>query len=595
MNTLALIQALVFLQTRTTANNIRVRLKRLRQPKYLVSGIVGLGYFYLIWGRHLFTIGRGAHDVPSISPDARLGILNIATLAIAALAAISWVFANDRASVAFTETELAFLIPAPISRRLLLRYKMIKSMVMTLFSAVIFALVSGRFVRDGHAVFHVGGWWLALVAVNLHGMAASFTVQRLTDRGLSGWRRKVVAAVIFILIAATIAWWAQSVPTPTLGHPPSPVGSSQEPISEELKTMVPLEDWFNHAVGDGLGYWLFLPARIAVKPWFANGWVEFCSSSLAALGLIATLGWWVESSDIAFEEASLNRARKQAELVAQVRAGNRIRAIKRKKVKPLWELQPTGQAVVAFLWKNLIQAGFTQRFTMVLSGTAVGFIIAARFELPEWARWAIWIMAVGLGTLILLIGGSFCGRTLSRELEMMDVFKLYPLAGWQIVAGQLAGGIAIMTVYVWTALVMAIVFIPDSLDIYRMGYSTLIALAISLALIVPPLGFVNALIPAAAAIYFPAWVRAPKEAQVGFEVTGQRLLMMLGVILVLFLALAPSAVVGGAIAGFGARFGYPTLSISIGGMLAATILAVEAGIGIWFLGRLFERYDSSSE
>ncbi len=595
MNTLALIQALVFLQTRTVANNIRVRLKRLRQPKYMVSGIVGLGYFYLIWGRHLFTIGRTTQAIPSLSPEARIGILNIATVVVAALAALSWIFTSGRAAVAFTETELAFLLPAPMSRRLLLRYKMVKSMMMTLFSAVIFSLVSGRFVRDGHAFFHIIGWWLPLVITNLHSMAASFTVQRLTDRGLANWKRRGAAVVILLLIAGGIGWWVWTVPPPALKPFLSEVGKAQQPVSQELQAMGPIEGWFNHAVGDGPAYWLFLPARIAIKPWFATNWLEFAASALAALGLIGVLGWWVESSDIAFEEASLNRARKQAELVAQVRAGKGVRAIKRKRVKPLWELRPTGHAVVAFLWKNLIQSGFTRRFTLTLAGVGVALIIAARLELPEWAQWAIWIMAIGLGALVLLVGGSFCGQTLSRELEMMDVFKLYPLPGWQIVAGQLAGGIAVMTLYVWAALVVAIVFLPDNSDLSQMRSMPMIALAVSLAAIVPPLGFVNALIPAAAAIYFPAWVRAPKEAQVGFEVTGQRLLMMLGVVFVLFFALAPSAVVGGAVAGFGSHFGYPTVSIFFGGLLAAVILAVEAAVGVWFLGRLFERYDSSSE
>ena len=595
MNTLALIQALVFLQTRTMANNIRVRVRRLRQPKYLLSGIVGLGYFYLIWGRHLFSFGQSTQTVPTLSPELRVVILYIATVVVATLAMLSWIFTSGRAAVAFTETELAFLLPAPLSRRLLLRYKMVKSTLLTLFSAVIFSVISGRFVRDGHAFFHVIGWWLALVIMNLHGMAASFTVQRLTERGLANWKRRLAAIVIIALFIGGVVWWVGTVPPPSLKHHPSTVAKTSSAVTDDLAAVIPLQEWLNHAVGEGPAYWALLPARIAIKPWFATNWVEFAGSALSALGVIGLLGLWVESSDIAFEEASLNRAKKQAELVAQVRSGKGVRAIKRKRVKPLWELRPQGHAVAAFLWKNLIQTGFTRRFTQILSGVAVALIIAARIELPEWARWAIWFMAVGLGGIVLLVGGSFCGQTLSRELEMMDVFKLYPLPGWQIVAGQLAGGIALMTLFVWTSLVVALVFLPDQLELAQMRSMPLLALAFSLALLVPPLGFVNALIPAAAAIYFPAWVRAPKEAQVGFEVTGQRLLMMLGVILVVFFALAPSAVVGGAIAGFGSRFGYPTESIFVGGILAAGILTVEAAVGVWFLGRLFERYDSSSE
>jgi len=49
-----MIGALVYLQLTSLRNALSQRLRRLRQPRYLVGAIVGLAYFYFFFFRHFF-------------------------------------------------------------------------------------------------------------------------------------------------------------------------------------------------------------------------------------------------------------------------------------------------------------------------------------------------------------------------------------------------------------------------------------------------------------------------------------------------------------------------------------------------------------
>src|SRR5262245_60219072 len=110
--------ALFYLTYRSFLNGVTTRVKRLRQPKYLIGAILGGAYFYFYFYKFLFRGGQPAAPGPQVIsdavwPTAGAGILLVFTLVV------SWVLPGSRAAMAFTEPEIAFLFPAPISRRLL--------------------------------------------------------------------------------------------------------------------------------------------------------------------------------------------------------------------------------------------------------------------------------------------------------------------------------------------------------------------------------------------------------------------------------------------------------------------------------------------
>ena len=61
MNTWNLIRSLFYLQLWSSLNALKVRLRRLKQPKYLIGALVGLAYLYIWFGRFLL---RGWWSAP---------------------------------------------------------------------------------------------------------------------------------------------------------------------------------------------------------------------------------------------------------------------------------------------------------------------------------------------------------------------------------------------------------------------------------------------------------------------------------------------------------------------------------------------------
>src|SRR5438034_1807139 len=106
-------------------NRVRVRLRRLREPRYLLGAIVGVAYLYFSF----FARGRGsrasaARRVARGAPAVPAGLAafvtagpTLAGLALLAVTAMIWILPGRSALLDFSDAEVQFLFPAPITRR----------------------------------------------------------------------------------------------------------------------------------------------------------------------------------------------------------------------------------------------------------------------------------------------------------------------------------------------------------------------------------------------------------------------------------------------------------------------------------------------
>jgi hypothetical protein len=117
----------------------------------------------------------------------------------------------------------------------------------------------------------------------------------------------------------------------------------------------------------------------------------------------------------------------------------------------------------------------------------------------------------------------------------------------------------------------------------------------SAAIIVPTLNLISLLIPNAAVLLFPAWFQIGAEGPRGIEATGQRLIAMLGQLVVFVTAMIPAVIVFAAVFLLVNLVLGPAVAVPIASFAAAAVLALEAGFGIHLLGRVFERFDLSAE
>jgi hypothetical protein len=554
-----MIAALFYLQYHSTRNRLVTRVKRLQKPKYLIGAIAGGCYFYFYFFRYLFS-GRsvmhgGALNL-GVSPEQLSALESVAAFALFIVVLLAWLIPHERAALTFTEAEVAFLFPAPVSRRTLVNFKLLRSQLRIFFGAFIFSLFFRRF--GGNAWIHAAGWWLVLSMLNLHFLGASFARTLLLDHGVSNRRRRLLVFVVAaVLFTVAVLWAKKMVPEPD--HLNSLDFNATLNYLQTVLTAGPAE-------------YVLYPFRAVVSPFFATDGVAF----FGLLGLAAS--------------------QKLAARVAAVRSGNWAGAKTNQKAKRAWfNLSPVGPAFTALLWKNLIGIGrvFSMRFWILMFALLVMFVaIFSSSGIGQHVSvMAAILLAIALGY-SLLLGPQILRLDFRQDLPQADILKTFPVPAWQIALGEILGPVAVLSGFQWLTLIptTALVFyLPGN---HR---TLLLAICAGAAVLLPVLDFILLLIPNAAVLLFPSWIQTGKESPRGIEATGQRLIFAVGQLLVLSLTLLPAALAF-SIVYFPLKIvAGPEIPVFFAAPAAAIILASEAAAGVYLLGRLFERFDVTDE
>jgi ABC-2 type transport system permease protein len=578
--------ALAYLYLHSAKNRTLSRLKRLKQPKYLFGAVVGGLYFYFYFFRFLIMGGRSDRALPAgvVLPDLSIGLEWFGAMIIFMLLALAWLFPKDRAALEFTEAEVAFLFPAPLSRRTLIHFKLLRSQIRILISALFFALFSGRF-GGGSFWGHALGWWVVLSAINLHYLGCSFVQSIWFGRGIATWKRRAAAITFLTTLLLAVGWWGRE--------------TMRVPRPEDFDGLRAIGNYLRELLASGPMVMILYPFRLLVRPFLAPDAMAMLLALGPALLLLGLHYWWVMRMDVSFEEASLEASQKRAEMLAAVRSGNAalLRPTKNRR-QPLFKLSPVGLRVMALLWKNLIVADqtFNLRFwagTLVVLSTAC-LVLGTRGQLWEMLPKTAGMVALFLAAYSLLLGPQILRQDLRQDLKVADVLKQYPLSGWQIVLGELLAPAVILTFFQWLLLLVALMFSAYLPVKEGIGVGRYIAILVGAGMIAPALNLLWIQIPNAAVLFFPGWFRT-NETQQGMEFTGQRLIMMLGQGLLLTVSLLPAAGAFALVLFLAGMALNLEVGILLGSMLAAVVLAVEAGAGVVYLGRMFERLDLSEE
>ena len=575
--------ALLYLQYHSIKNRTVMRIKRLKQPKYLFGAAVGGLYFYWYFFRTIFgTSTRGQTFALFASPDNQALFESLGALMLLIPLLLAWIIPHQRAALTFTEAEIAFLFPAPISRRTLIHFKLLRSQTAILFTTLLLTIVSRRL--GGHAWIRAAGYWLILSTIHLHFLGSSFALTRLLDRGISTWQRRLgILALVLALAGVVFVWSRQTMPA----FDPSRLTDQQA-----------VKDYIQQVLTAGPVPYLLYPLRLVVRPFLAPNALAFLYAFGPALVLVLLHYAWVVRSNVAFEEASVQASQKLAEKLAAVRAGNwQVARKKPKSKRPPFRLQAIGPPAVALLWKNLISAG--QAFTLRIWISLAVFAIVASMGVTQGSggaglRPVLGMIALMLMVWSILIGAQLLRQDFRQDLSLADLLKTYPLRGWQLALGELLAPAAVLTCVQWLLLIVLVGLFWQSSP-PGLGRPEWLGLAFGAALIMPMLNLIILQIPNAAALAFPAWFQSAKTGGHGIEATGQRLIFMLGQLVVILVALMPAVALFAGVFFLvkmllGTAFAIPLASIA-----AALVLAVEAAFGVVLLGWLFDRFDVSAE
>jgi len=581
-----MIRALLYLQAMSMANAIRARLLRLKQPKYAFGALAGIAYLYFFLFRDAFRKFGQSGPGSDLPTEMGLQFAAIAAFVLLVMVAWSWIMPSARAALKFTEAEVAFLFPAPMTRRMLIHYKLLRSQLGILFSSILIALVLRRGVAlGGNPFMHAAGWWLILSTLNLHFIGASFARERLLELGLHPARRRALGAMLLALVAGACWWWLRTrLPVPD---------------ADQINDLRGVLGYFGRVLALPPLSWLLLPFQWLVAPFFAVDLYSFLRALVPALGLLVAHYFWVIRSDVSFEEASIDVARQRAEKISAMRSGRmRLGSAPLKSRAAPFTLAPKGFVSLAFLWKNLIAVGPFYRLRTWL--IACGIVIAGTLWLgADPARQSLLtivaVIAISFAGWALIGGPMFMQREVRQTLSQLDILKSFPLRGWQIVLGELLSPMVLMTFAQWLLLLTAAMCFSQLPARGVFDPSITVIAAVAIALIAAPLCGLLLCVPYAGLLYFPAWMESSSGTGGGIEVLGQRLLMFGGYVVVMALSLLPAAALGGIAFLLGQWLGNLTLALLLTSVVAGAVLVMELTAAVTWLGEKLERFDLSEE
>ncbi|EPX58380.1 hypothetical protein D187_004136 [Cystobacter fuscus DSM 2262] len=566
-------RAVVFLWAASARNRALHQVRRLRQPKYLVGALVGALYVYSLFLRRL----GYQQEWAVVSPMARLFSEFMLGTAMLGTLLSAWALGPDRPALSFSETEVQHLFPAPVSRRELLHFKLARGLGGAAVGALAATVFVGR-VLSPHPVLFFLGTTVTLTTVSLHVTAASFMRTRLARRGTSGTvvRWVLLTAVCALLIGAAME---------ALSHHPFP---------EEGWNPLMLRQWVL-ALSTSPALW---PGRALVALPLAQDVGAFLRRLPLGLGLLAVHYAWVMKAAVPFEESAVGRAEERARIREQL-AQRGGRSLPPRTSAPPFRLAAVGRPEVAILWKNLIAGKRTGSVGRLVGAALLGGVVAvaASGESPGEAlaqlSGFLSPLCGGFAVLLCFFGPSAVRTDLRMDLPRLEQLRALPLTGRQVVAAELAAPALLLGVAQVGLLGVAV-----GGSVWRAeGWNELwVALGLGAVWLLPAVTLGGLFVQNAAVVLFPAWLPPEGERARGLEAIGQRLLTLVGTMVVLLVGMLPAAFLA-AVVGFGL---YQLLDAGVwalpfAGFTAALVLVTEVALGIVALGHAFDQLDVSVE
>lgn len=560
----------------TLKNRTLQRLRMLREPRYLIGAIAGAAYFWFF----LFRRSMAAHNNSSNPKVLILKTLSIspvvadcAAVVLLLLMITAWALPADSGGLEFTETEIAFLFPAPLRRRDILLYKIVRAQPQALFSALIMTVLG--WWRNGLFV----GVWSAISVLGVYFTLVSLGRARLRLMHVGFLARLAgVAAIV-----AGLVWIAKrelsTIDFRTLKNAPQVMNALSVPFHKPLIRTI-----------------LFIPrliASAAIPPSFAM--LAISVPIVLALGV----GFFFVAAglNVSFEEASIAASQKKANRQQRVQGQRAGTFVMFRRAPAPFKLQETGAIEVAVVWKNMIALVRNSIAWVVVFAAVLAFMLAVALWSHETTAYtAIGSMLIFMACFFPLMGPNVFSNDLRLDMPRLEVLKSYPISGERLIAAEIASPLLVISI-------LEMLFATSASIMMGLGqankWTKFIAtpqFIVAVLLLTIPICAVQLVIRNAIPVLFPAWAMRSKDEPRGFVMIGQRIVTLAGNLIVLAVALIPAAIVFLPSIWLAFKFfaGNPAF-VAVATMPAVAVLLTEVWLGIKALGAQFEKLDITNE
>jgi hypothetical protein len=562
--------ALRYLWARSLRNRTARRIRRLRRPRYAIGLLLGLGYLWLVLGR------PGATEVFAARRVAGTGA-NLASLGMMLLAARWWLLGGERTALAFSPAEVDFLFPAPLTRRQLIAYKLLRSQLPIVVSAGLWTVIVGGGGGVPWALRALAAWSM-LATLQMHHLGASLVRASAVEQGVAGARRNALSLALFAAAALAMTW-------AVVASLPALRGAAGIEVVREIGGVL------RHPAAQAV----LLPFRVILAPVIAPTLGEWARAIVPSLVLLAAHLVWVLGRDRAFEEAAAEESTRRAKRLAAMKERGSLAPVAGS-ARGRVPLPPHGPPAVAIVWKNLVAQRRAFRSAMavrVLIGVVVGFVIGAGQAGGDLLEFLGIFVASWAGILI-VAGPAWVRNDLRLDLPRLEVLRAWPLRGAAIVAAEVAASTIALTIVQLAALALGLTILALGPGLPAM---TPLALAIAGAGVValPVVNAAGMSIQNALTLLFPDLGQRGLQGAGGVELIGQNMLALFGSLILLIVALAaPAAAAVGTGAVLKARL-LPPAAVAAAALAGLLVLAAELAVAIRWMGRQLERTEPGSE
>ena len=371
--------------------------------------------------------------------------------------------------LAFALCDVDYLFPSPISRRVILAYRlpglMFGNLFMTGFALFSFRVATGiarpAIEHTGHTI---SSPWIAPIALFLSGgiymNLAMFISITVPDRKI--YHKIVMAGTIALCVGLGLLAWIAGMP------------------AVELVVESP---WMK---------WIFLPSTLGAKTLLA-GYAHLPTGPLliwlvagyfvSLIPMFLSNRNWYEQSIVSTERVSSFRSAARGGYATLMAA--RASSFKHKGDRP-YTFAPFGEGAMALFWAHLCAAGkrpLTNFFTPFLGGLGVGTFGALAALKNHGSGWESDVIAYA-GILMVVAYGSLGFMTTAKTasesaIRRRELIAPLPIKGWQVVAANLGTPYCSGLLFFFGCAVMYVAFRAPSWPI--LGFGIAVGLSLRLA------------------------------------------------------------------------------------------------------------------
>jgi ABC-2 type transport system permease protein len=550
-----MIGVLARLQWMTLRGRVVRSIRLLRQPKYLVGSIVGLAWIGVSILRPMLHshVSIGAAPWTANVSSSTPAFHRIAALVVTVLLPLPWLLPWGRLGLPFREAELTMLLQAPLTRREVIQYGLLKSELGVVFGA----LIMSRFAGGGGSFawllgflgtwivfefWHLNGKWRGLFNLRQTELTAAVARGRrlFLTIGLLGFYALLLAALVPFASRAAAAW-----------H-----GADYRQVMASLAAL----EWPPLLVA------VLTPAWWLTAPMFAAGGMAFAAAAVPTVVMVLAQRELVLRSRARFEESALEHAKTQETKRSPAR---RLRALSsRARSRRPFDLNRPGRPEAAVVWKNAMRVSRVPWGRVAFGAAALlvsAAVLPAILRLPALTYGLLAAFGGVLTVLLPLLGGMVWNNDLRGELGHIELVRTWPVSAQafmlaEVVApallslfGSTFGAGLVLTSLFGSRLRQALTGEPAALLLLPragefLGVGTELAAVLMFVSLVPvaaAASFLSSALQNLAVVLMPAWMAQGADRNKGVAAIGQRLVFSSALGLAFMLALIPSALLVG--------------------------------------------------